>query len=556
MTSPASVTSATSATSVFNGRPAKGYLNPSVVPQPLLHRWYAWCHLVPPHTAALNLRERYLPQLRSYLRSPQVHASALSNPARYGGPFLAPYGGAPGDVEELLAATEEAAAPLLRLAGDIKDAQRMLADQADGKPMESLYARVPESLRGLVELVYDTGNRPRLRFFEPLVHRAFAAELAKGQEISLAPRTDLEQPFTFGSPILPGPHRLDLRIPFADPRLDELYASRRTAADVAGLAELLLGDEASDTAAAAFADLFTETAPAPYERAPAGSVRMRYLNHATVLLESGSTAVLLDPLPGYADDGHRHLTLADLPERLDAVVLSHLHCDHVSVEALLQLRHRVDTVFVPRGGGGSLEDPSPKLLLQALGFTSVVELGEMESARIGEDAEVTMLPFLGEHGDLDIRSKAVPLVEIGGRRVLFATDAVDIDPDLYRRVQESTGDVDTVFIGLECVGAPMSWLYGPLMEGTQDRANDQARRLKGCDADMAERLVKRFGAQEVFVYALGLEPWLRHLTGSSYEPESEQIRQTTLLLDRCRTRGVPAELLYQHGERLWPTRRP
>ncbi|MCX5612891.1 MBL fold metallo-hydrolase [Streptomyces sp. NBC_00047] len=551
-----SAASAASAASVFNGRrPAKGYLNPSVVPQPLLHRWYAWCHLVPPHTAALNLRERYLPQLRSYLRSPQVHASALSNPARYGGPFLAPYGGAPEDVEELLAATEEAAAPLLRLAEDIKEAQRMLAEQADGKPMESLYAQVPQSLRGLVELVYDTGNRPRLRFFEPLVHRAFAAELAKGQEISLAPRTDLEQPFTFGSPILRTRERMDLRIPFADPRLDQLYASRRTAADVAGLAELLLGDEASDASTAAFADLFTETAPAPYEAAPPDAVRMRYLNHATVLLETDSTAVLLDPLPGYADDGHRHLTLADLPERLDAVVLSHLHCDHVSVEALLQLRHRVDTVVVPRGGGGSLEDPSPKLLLQALGFTSVVELGEMESARIGEDAEVTMLPFLGEHGDLDIRSKAVPLVEIGGRRVLFATDAVDIDPDLYRRVQESTGDVDTVFIGLECVGAPMSWLYGPLMEGAQDRAHDQARRLKGCDADMAERLVKRFGAAEVFVYALGLEPWLRHLTGSSYDPQSEQIRQTNLLLDRCRTRGVPAELLYQRGERLWPRTR-
>ncbi|MFF5448550.1 MBL fold metallo-hydrolase [Streptomyces sp. NPDC012888] len=540
--------------SVLNGRPVKGYLSPAAVPQPLLHRWYAWCHLVPPHTAALNLRERYLPQLRSYLRSPQVHASALANPARYGGPFLAPYGGEPADAEALLTGTERAAAGLLRLAEDIKAGQRMLAEQADGRPMESLYARLPESLRGLVELVYDTGNRPRLRFFEPLVHRAFAAELAAGQEVSLAPRTDLEQPFTFGSPVLRNPRRVDLKVPFADPRLDELFAARRTAADVPALAELLLGDRPEEERVAAFAGLFTETAPAPYEPAPAGAVRMRYLNHATVLLETGSTAVLLDPLPGYADDGHRHFTLADLPERLDAVVLSHLHCDHVSVEALLQLRHRVDTVVVPRGGGGSLEDPSPKLLLQALGFTSVVELGEMESAALGEDAEVTMLPFLGEHGDLDIRSKAVPLVEIGGRRVLFATDAVDIDPDLYRRVRESTGDVDTVFIGLECVGAPMSWLYGPLMEGAQDRAHDQARRLKGCDADMAERLVKRFGADEVFVYALGLEPWLRHLTGSSYEPESEQIRQTELLLDRCRDRGVPAELLYLRGERLWPRR--
>jgi hypothetical protein len=71
---------------------------------------------------------------------------------------------------------------------------------------------------------------------------------------------------------------------------------------------------------------------------------------------------------------------------------------------------------------------------------------------------------------------------------------------------------------------------------------------------MAERLIRRFGATEVFMYALGLEPWVRHLTGSSYDPDSEQIRQTKLLEQRCHTAGIAAELLYIKAERTWPTR--
>jgi L-ascorbate metabolism protein UlaG (beta-lactamase superfamily) len=532
----------------------KQYLSPSAVPQPLLHRWYAWCHLVPPQTAALNLHQRYLPMMRSYLRAPQVHEAALANPARYGGPFLSPYGGGAGDVEALLAATERDGAGLLRLAEDVRAAQLLLTAQADGRPMEALYAQVPEGLRGLVELVYDTADRPRLRVFEALAYRAGEA-WRSGQSVCLLPRPDLQQPFTFSSPVLARSDRVDLPVAFDDVRLDELYAAAHTPADPVELAEQLLGSDAAPGAAGAFAALFTDRAPAPHTPVAEDTVRMRYFGHATVLLESPSASVLLDPLPHYAGDGHDHFTFADLPGRIDAVVLSHLHCDHVSVEALLQLRHRVDTVVVPRAGGGSLEDPSAKLLLEALGFRTVVELGELESTTVGEGATVTMLPFLGEHGDLDIRAKAVPLVEIGGRRVLFATDAVDTEPEVYRRVRETTGAVDTVFIGLECVGAPMSWLYGPLLERPTERAHDKARRLKGCDAEMAERLVRRFGAEEVFMYALGLEPWVRHLTGSSYDPDSEQIRQTRLLEERCHAAGIAAELLYVKAERTWPARR-
>lgn len=42
--------------------------------------------------------------------------------------------------------------------------------------------------------------------------------------------------------------------------------------------------------------------------------------------------------------------LSDLPERIDYVVLTHNHADHVLIETLLALRFRVDTIVMPAGG--------------------------------------------------------------------------------------------------------------------------------------------------------------------------------------------------------------
>ena len=73
---------------------------------------------------------------------------------------------------------------------------------------------------------------------------------------------------------------------------------------------------------------------------------------------------------------------ADVPEVIDYVVITHNHQDHVMFEALLDLRHRIKTVIVPRSGGGSLADPSLKLILQNVGFKDVREIGEMETMAV------------------------------------------------------------------------------------------------------------------------------------------------------------------------------
>ncbi|MFF5056668.1 MBL fold metallo-hydrolase [Micromonospora sp. NPDC000663] len=523
-------------------------LRPGVVPQPLIHRWYAWPYLIAPHTGALNLRDRLIPTMRSYLDGPQLHASALANPARYGGPFINPGDAGVAEVERLLEQTLRAGRAKLTFADDLNALRQMLHERARGGSMEGLYPEVPASLKGTVELVYDTAHRPSVRFFEPLLYRTAAFE-PHSQTVSLSPRSRRHQPFVYGSPVLAGPDRLDIAVPFASAVWDDLFAARLTAIDVQELAERLeLDTRARQQFAALFQD---EEPPAPPARPDPGTVRMRYFNHATVLLETESSAVLLDPLLGYPDDGFEHLTLADLPAYIDTVVISHFHSDHFSLETLLQLRRRVGTIVVPRSSGGSLQDPSLKTMLQALGFDRVRELGELETFAVGEGVDVVALPFIGEHADLDIRTKMVPLVRALGRSFMFATDITPIEPALYELVRDVVGTVDALFVGLECVGAPLSWLYGPLMESRLPREQDQTRRLKGSDAAMADRLAQQVGAAHVYAYAMGLEPWLKHLTGSDFDPESEPVRQSVLLGDLCGRRGVGAELLYLGGERVW-----
>ena len=64
------------------------YLRQNVQVEPLIESWYAWSHLISPATAAMNIVDRHLKIMQSYVQSPQVHAAAVKNPAMLGGPFI------------------------------------------------------------------------------------------------------------------------------------------------------------------------------------------------------------------------------------------------------------------------------------------------------------------------------------------------------------------------------------------------------------------------------------------------------------------------------------
>jgi L-ascorbate metabolism protein UlaG (beta-lactamase superfamily) len=163
---------------------------------------------------------------------------------------------------------------------------------------------------------------------------------------------------------------------------------------------------------------------------------------------------------------------------------------------------------------------------------------------------IRALPFLGEHGDLAILTKMAWLITIGRRSLLFAADSCNVDQNLYRHIHREVGDVDALFLGMECDGAPMSWLYGPLMTQKPERGMDQSRRLAGSNFEQAMSIVDLFHCREAYVYAMGQEPWLNYVMSLKYTAESRPITESNRLIDACLRKGIVAERLFGEKEIL------
>ena len=188
-------------------------------------------------------------------------------------------------------------------------------------------------------------------------------------------------------------------------------------------------------------------------------------------------------------------------------------------------------------------DPSLKLLLRQLGFRHVIALESLETLEF-DGGSITALPFMGEHADLDVRTKAAHLVRMEGTTTLCAADSNNIEPRLYDHLAEIVSGVDVVFLGMECQGAPMSWLYGPLFTVPIIRKHDQSRRLDGSNFAKALDLVQRLRPKQVYVYAMGAEPWLTFVSSIQYTEESVPIVESTKLVDECIRLGITSERLY------------
>ena len=161
--------------------------------------------------------------------------------------------------------------------------------------------------------------------------------------------------------------------------------------------------------------------------------RVEYVGHATVGIEMNGVRILTDPLlrnrvthlrrTGEVDES----ALRDI----DAVLISHLHYDHLDKPSLRRLGK--DTpVVMPRGSGR---------LLRRKGFTSVIEIGVNEEISIGA-LRVRATP--ADHGRrrLPVGASAEPVGYVirGTRSVYFAGDT-----DFFEGMA-AIGPVDVGFI--------------------------------------------------------------------------------------------------------------
>jgi L-ascorbate metabolism protein UlaG (beta-lactamase superfamily) len=150
---------------------------------------------------------------------------------------------------------------------------------------------------------------------------------------------------------------------------------------------------------------------------------VRWLGHATVLIESGQARLLTDPLlRTRLWHLSRRVSVPPVGGPLDAVLISHVHRDHLDVASLASLEGN-PCIVGPRG----LAD-----LLLHRGFDRVVELEEGEAATV---ADVRVVATSARHPTRrGWRSPWVPALGFiieGAQRIYFAGDT-DIYPEMAR----------------------------------------------------------------------------------------------------------------------------
>jgi L-ascorbate metabolism protein UlaG (beta-lactamase superfamily) len=522
------------------------FLRPDVIIEPLVDGFYAWVHTVTPVQAAMNLAFVQVPLLESYLQSPQVHINACSNPELRGGFFVNVEAARAGDIRDLLASIKRDRAGMLRFAEAIAEAEEIVRQGATGFDLTPLYPKLPVELSGLVELAYDTNNQPSMRFIEPLVYES-SAYTEERQSVQLSLETGVERPFILSTPRLGSPDVLELRIPFRHPGLEELVRSRVHGTTLPRLREMLQLD---DEQTAGLERLLAAEPDLAGDRHIGEGGRIRYFGHACLLMQTPQAAVITDPWVSSDASAADRFTYRDLPDYIDLALITHGHQDHIVLETLLALRGRIGSVVVPRSSRGSLADPSLALYLSNLGLP-VTEVDDFSEVGF-PGGSVIATPFLGEHADLDIRAKSTYIVQLAGRSMFVGADSSGIDPGLYRYVRGHAGEVDMAFLGMECAGAPLTWLYQALFTMPVTKKMSDSRTLSGSNAAQAAAIMTELGAAEAYVYAMGEETWLvGHVMATSYNEDSYQLKQVDEFMTWCADHGIKSGHLYGQHEWRW-----
>lgn len=141
-----------------------------------------------------------------------------------------------------------------------------------------------------------------------------------------------------------------------------------------------------------------------------------WIGHSTVLLDLDGVRLLTDPLlRGRVSYLRRQVPVVDPAwyADVDAVLVSHLHFDHLDLPSL-RLVGRETQLVVPRGGGR---------LLERRGFRHVTEIEAGEEIRVGSlTVRATHAEHPGARVPLGAKAPALGYVVAGSFKVYFAGD--------------------------------------------------------------------------------------------------------------------------------------
>ncbi|UAA39456.1 MBL fold metallo-hydrolase [Paraneptunicella aestuarii] len=518
------------------------YLKAEAYFEPLINHWYAWPYLLPPVTGARHIVNTHRRIMQSFVKNYKLHIIASKESVLTGGEFLNCTEDQVGDIQALIEELDAKCGDLIELSDAVKYLDELLYNHTSGESIEYLYEKVPEPLKGCVELFMDMEHRPSYRIIEPLMYRSSYYKPAL-QTLSFGLLSKVEErPFVLSTPRLPDEKHLQVKADFNAPIVDAIFRSREKPLSSEDIDELFKGYEL--VGGLSYKELFTTEKPVINHVPVEQGIRLNYTGHAGFLIETKDVSIMVDPIIASREtnDDDTMLSFSELPETIDYILLTHTHMDHANIETLLQLRHKTKKIVVPKNNGGSIADPSLRLMLRQLNF-DVMEVDDLDEIAI-PDGRIVSLPFLGEHGDLNIRSKAAWYVEAYGKKCFFGADSSNPDRNLYEKLGLIFNDLDVLAIGMECVGAPYTWAYGALHTKKVPKAIKNSRRLDGSDCEQALPMVKAFNAKYVCVYAIGLETCFKYFNGLEHEEDSRQVHESNKFLEACKQIDVPAEMLF------------
>jgi len=134
--------------------------------------------------------------------------------------------------------------------------------------------------------------------------------------------------------------------------------------------------------------------PAPERIVDGGRVRVTFINHATMLIQTDGVNILTDPIwsdrtsPVSFAGPRRHrapgIRFRDLPP-IDAVLVSHNHYDHLDLPTLrlLRVRNGATPIFTPLGNGA---------LMARNGIAGATELDWWHNVALNDRVRITLVP--------------------------------------------------------------------------------------------------------------------------------------------------------------------
>ena len=156
------------------------------------------------------------------------------------------------------------------------------------------------------------------------------------------------------------------------------------------------------------------------------------------------------------------------------------------------------------------------MILEQTGFTNVIEIDDLEAIRI--DGRLDYRPAVPGRALRPQRAHQSGLCgPVGRAQLLFAADSCNIEPRLYADICTSLSATWTCCSwAWSATARRCSWLYGPLLtrplsrkHGSFAAAGRLQLRARSVDCGRSQ-------CSEVYVYAMGQEPWLNHVMSMKY----------------------------------------